>query len=425
MVLLFILINGLLITGCKVQSHTNRTFVGSDQRSSSDLERTGSSNNNDKQPAGPISGGEGPGSVSDPGKVPDGDLPGPGKLPGDDTKDPIDPIDGGETCPDTDNPNDFAAAVQANVMEDLKFFANVGKSDASGRSTGTEGHENSAQHFEDSFKELGIQPATGGSYRQNFQVNRTSTFNTVGLLEGSDPALKDQIIVLGAHLDSLKRSADFYPGADDNASGSSALLQVAKQLANCRQKVKRTLVFIAFSGEEQGLVGSRYFVNNPMIDLDKVVLMINMDMIGYSKGKISILGGSATKEVESRMDFVIQDYDLQAYLTKETGGRSDHYHFENAGIPAIFFNTGTHNNYHNPTDTPERIDAVGMGVVTALIIDTTIKFASDETFRAMKNMSLWSLNKSYYGVTSFENDIGPHGDHEHGASCGSSIDLLQ
>ncbi|MBA2335317.1 MAG: M20/M25/M40 family metallo-hydrolase [Blastocatellia bacterium] len=125
---------------------------------------------------------------------------------------------------------------------------------------------------------------------------QTEAYNVIGILEGNDPLLKNEAIVIGAHYDHLGKggqgslavnSNEIHHGADDNASGTSAILELARQFAK-EKKNKRTIIFIAFGGEEEGLLGSKYFVNNPVWPLDKIVTMINLDMVGRLQGKLTI-----------------------------------------------------------------------------------------------------------------------------------------
>lgn len=132
-----------------------------------------------------------------------------------------------------------------------------------------------------------------------------SAWNVVGILDGSDPILKNETIVIGAHYDHLgrggegslaPREGDIHHGADDNASGVAGVLELARLFRTQGQRPRRTLVFIAFSGEEEGLLGSNYYVNHPIVPLANTVAMINMDMIGRMKDNKLIVGGVGTAQ---------------------------------------------------------------------------------------------------------------------------------
>jgi Zn-dependent M28 family amino/carboxypeptidase len=187
-------------------------------------------------------------------------------------------------------------------------------------------------------------------------------YNVVGVIEGSDPALKNEHIVIGAHYDHLgrggegslaPRSGEIHHGADDNASGTAGLIELARIFGAQRPKLKRTLVFIAFGGEEEGLLGSNYYVNHPLVPLDKTIAMINMDMIGRMKDRKLMIGGVGTA-TEWRPLLAQTDFSLT--LSDDGFGPSDHSSFYSKQIPVLFFFTGTHVDYHKPSDTFDKIN---------------------------------------------------------------------
>jgi Zn-dependent M28 family amino/carboxypeptidase len=188
--------------------------------------------------------------------------------------------------------------------------------------------------------------------------------NVVGVIEGSDPVLKNENIVIGAHYDHLgrggegslaPRSGEIHHGADDNASGTAGVLELARIFSAQRAKLKRTLVFVAFSGEEEGLLGSNYYVNHPLVPLDKTVAMINMDMIGRMKDRKLVVGGVGTAK-EWRQLLTSSNEGFELTMNEDGYGPSDHSSFYIKQIPVLFFWTGTHNDYHKPSDTFEKIN---------------------------------------------------------------------
>jgi aminopeptidase YwaD len=188
------------------------------------------------------------------------------------------------------------------------------------------------------------------------------SYNVIGVLEGSDPVLKNETIVLGAHYDHLGRggegslapkSGEIHHGADDNASGTAGLIELARIFGAQRPKLKRTLVFIAFGGEEEGLLGSNFYVNHPLAPLDKTIAMINMDMIGRMKDSKLMIGGVGTA-TEWRQ--LIGQSDFNLGLSEDGYGPSDHSSFYMKQIPVLFLFTGTHNDYHKPSDTWDKIN---------------------------------------------------------------------
>jgi len=193
-------------------------------------------------------------------------------------------------------------------------------------------------------------------------------YNVVGVLEGSDRLLKNETIVIGAHYDHLgrggagslaPRSGEIHHGADDNASGTAGVLELARVLTSQRPRPKRTIVFVAFGGEEEGLLGSNYYVNNPVTPLNNIVAMINMDMIGRMKDRKLVIGGVGT--AKEWRDIITQGAadparKFELTLTEDGLGPSDHASFYLKQIPVLFFWTGTHNDYHKPSDTFEKIN---------------------------------------------------------------------
>src|SRR5437764_11221674 len=150
-------------------------------------------------------------------------------------------------------------------------------------------------------------PSAGVKLNVNVNVNRieSPSFNVVGILPGSDAKLKNETIVIGAHYDHLgrggegslaPREGEIHHGADDNASGVAGLIELARMLSTQNPKPRRTIVFLAFSGEEEGLIGSDYYVNHPIVPLANTIAMINMDMIGRMKDKNLIIGGVGTAQ---------------------------------------------------------------------------------------------------------------------------------
>ena len=189
------------------------------------------------------------------------------------------------------------------------------------------------------------------------------TYNVIGVLEGSDPILKKENIIIGAHYDHLGRggegslapkAGEIHHGADDNASGTAGLIELARIFGAQRPKLKRTLIFIAFGGEEEGLLGSNYYVNHPFTPLANTVGMINMDMIGRMKDRKLIIGGVGS--AKEWRDLIAPEKSFQLTLNEDGFGPSDHSSFYGKQVPVLFFWTGTHNDYHKPSDTWDKIN---------------------------------------------------------------------
>ena len=216
------------------------------------------------------------------------------------------------------------------------------------------------------------------------------TRNVMMLLPGEDPKMKNEYIILGAHFDHLgmggpgsgSRALDtigIHHGADDNASGVAMMLELAEKFAKTPGSHKRSIICLSFSGEEEGLLGSKHFVDDPCIDLSKVDAMINMDMVGRlnETNNMEIDGvGTATglKElVYANSDTSV----IKLTLSPEGYGPSDHSSFYGKNIPVLFYFTGAHMDYHTPTDTWEKINYKGMVEISALIFKVAEALAND------------------------------------------------
>jgi len=216
-----------------------------------------------------------------------------------------------------------------------------------------------------------------------------NTRNIVMMLPGEDAALKNEFLIIGAHFDHLglgglgssSRAVDtvaVHYGADDNASGVGAMLEIAEKFAHSPGSHPRTIVCIAFSGEEKGLLGSKYFVENPLVDLTKVNTMINLDMLGrLQEAKTVQISGAGT--AEGLRDIISSQNDsslLNLTITDEGYGPSDHSSFYGKDIPVLFFSTGAHFDYHTPSDTYDKINYSGMVSVSDLIFKIAKSLAS-------------------------------------------------
>ena len=222
------------------------------------------------------------------------------------------------------------------------------------------------------------------------KVKKTAT-NIIGGLTGGKEGAAGRIVVVGAHYDHLgyggKGSGSLYAGtdpqihngADDNASGTAGIIELARYFAGKKDELDYSLLFIAFTGEEAGLLGSNYFVKNPTVDLDKVSFMINLDMIGRlrpdTKG-LGVFGVGTSPSFKERYD----DYDGKFKInTSESGvGPSDHTAFYNSGAPVLHFFTGAHSDYHKPTDDIELIDSNGAARTLAFIAGEIERFAGNK-----------------------------------------------
>ena len=232
------------------------------------------------------------------------------------------------------------------------------------------------------------------SFKINLVKKQSEAYNVIGILEGNDSVLKNEAIVIGAHYDHLGKggtgslavnSTEIHHGADDNASGTAALIELARQFAK-EKKNKRTIIFIAFGSEEEGLLGSKFYVNNPVFPLEKTVAMINMDMVGrLNENKLTVggigtasewkdlvgiknTGGASFKQPGENMPSASVPAPIFNLQLNEDGfGPSDHSSFYGKQIPVLFFFTGTHADYHKPSDTADKINYVGLEKVMLFV----------------------------------------------------------
>ncbi|MGQ9819679.1 MAG: M28 family peptidase [Candidatus Kapaibacteriales bacterium] len=193
--------------------------------------------------------------------------------------------------------------------------------------------------------------------------------NVIGLIPGTDPTLSDEYIVIGAHFDHLGWGTEnslyrgkipqIHNGADDNASGTSAILYLAEKLS--QNPLRRSVIVVAFNAEEEGLLGSSYFVKNPPVDIQKIVFMVNFDMVGRLRGnKLNIFGTGSSTTFDKVVDSIATIDTLELTKGTEGYGPSDHSSFYGAKIPVLFLFTGAHSDYHLPTDDIDKINCDGI-----------------------------------------------------------------
>ncbi len=203
--------------------------------------------------------------------------------------------------------------------------------------------------------------------------------NVVGVLEGEGPAA-DETIVIGAHYDHLGRggfgslaplSRDVHNGADDNASGTALILELARRLGARPDPLPRRIVFIAFSGEERGLLGSKHYVENPLFPIDTTAAMLNFDMVGRlnDKNELTLFGAGSLAGLTELTEALGASQGLKIKPIAGASGEfaaSDHYSFYQAGLPVFFAFTGSHADYHRPGDDTEKVNVEGMARIANL-----------------------------------------------------------
>ncbi|MDO4826795.1 MAG: M20/M25/M40 family metallo-hydrolase [Bacteroidia bacterium] len=230
---------------------------------------------------------------------------------------------------------------------------------------------------------MGLKPFFA-DYRQPFGKYT----NIVALIEGCDPALKDEYIVLGAHYDHLGvKKGKIYNGADDNASGSAALIEIARELHARRASLKRSVIIAAFDAEELGLFGSSALVKEleSTVGIDKVKLMMSVDMVGWyrASGYLELEGSATMREGKRLLEAVASDYSItvkaKGFETSVFTG-TDTQGFAEKGVPTLAVTTGLKSPYHKPGDDAELIDYDGLVKVSQYLAALTEKVASDPDF---------------------------------------------
>jgi Zn-dependent M28 family amino/carboxypeptidase len=221
------------------------------------------------------------------------------------------------------------------------------------------------------------------------------TRNVIGVLEGSDAKLKDEFVVVTGHYDHVGQKDQFiYHGADDNASATAAVIAIAEAFVASPVKPKRSIAFLVFEAEEDGLLGAFHYVNNPIVPLDKTVAVLNMDMIGRdedsptwntraadNRNSVNVIGTlynpdlRRVVEAENQSIGLKLDYKTDADDREGWFSRSDQYPFAVKGVPMVFFNTGEHPDYHTANDTWDRINYPKIEKITRLVYLATRNLA--------------------------------------------------
>jgi hypothetical protein len=224
-------------------------------------------------------------------------------------------------------------------------------------------------------------------YTEQLSKNRRTVRNVIGVLPGSDPARAREAIVIGAHYDhvglgghlsmSPERTGEIHNGADDNASGTASIIEIARVAHEQRARFPRTLIFVAFAGEERGLLGSAYYAEHPVMPIGDTVAMLNLDMVGRARGAVDISGleGSPSLEADLKAAARANGEGLTIARQGPGAGRSDDFNFAVRRVPAINFFTGFHADYHRPTDDWDKIDVVGTRRVASLALEFAAQIA--------------------------------------------------
>lgn len=300
-------------------------------------------------------------------------------------------------------------AVDSIKQDDLKAHLEFISHDLlEGRNTPSKGLEIAAHYIQANLKLWGVKPGGTKGYFQHFNVRtregQAETYNVIGIVEGTDPVLKNEYVLVGAHYDHIGTRPTgedkIFNGADDNGTGTVALLEMAQALAQ-GPKPKRSVMFIWFSGEEKGLLGSEFHAANPTVPLDKIVTVLNLDMVGRSwtpdmgeeiRDQVSTSDGIfviGSKMMSTRLgqisekvnnDFLKLNFNYKYDDPSDPQRlfyRSDHYSYAKRGIPAIFYFDGLHPDYHKVIDEISRIDFPKLEAVTKTVFATAWTLAME------------------------------------------------
>ena len=275
----------------------------------------------------------------------------------------------------------FSQTRQERLTEHVYYFAS---DSLKGRAAGSEDAAKAAAYIVNEYESMGLKPFYKDWYMP-FNMNGKNYKNVVAVLEGNDPKLKDQYIVIGAHYDHLGvKKGKIYNGADDNASGSAAVIEIARALCSNRDQLKRTVVIAAFDAEELGLYGSKALAER-MIEVDSldVRLMMSVDMVGWYKatnsltleGVSTIKNGNKVLQTE-KLNLNLKSFEKSPMTATDTEG------FAKKHVPTLAVTTGLKSPYHKPEDDADLIDYEGLDKVTDYLTDLTFEVASDEDLTA-------------------------------------------
>lgn len=270
-------------------------------------------------------------------------------------------------------PSGVVLDAEARVHKDLAVLASPR---LEGRRAGTPGADTAANLIARRFLELGLRAAfrtsecdakgdCRPSYLQAFSTPDYVTANIGAIVPGTDSSLRDEFVAVTAHYDHIGRRSrgdgesarpSIYPGADDNASGTAAVLELARRFGE--RPLRRSVILLAFGAEEFGLVGSEVFVENPPFDLHEIKVVLNLDMVGrLRKDRLEIFGA------EDKLTGILESANSDAsfsLMVKPASSRSDDFTFVSHEIPALRFTTGEHADYHRPSDTVDRVNVAGL-----------------------------------------------------------------
>jgi hypothetical protein len=276
-----------------------------------------------------------------------------------------------------------------------------------GRGFGMRGGRMASEYITRQFESAGLKPWEGKyihPFIKSGMMIKTEGANIIGWVEGSDSLLKNEYIVLGAHYDHLgykivDSDTIVYNGADDNASGVASIIEIGRWLVQNRDKLKRSVILVAFDGEEAGLIGSSYMVKNNVIPIKQVKFMFSLDMVGMlgKYGGIDLVGNETLSGGD---EFFSQLASMHDIIIKKTGGRiepqTDTWPFGKAGVPSVHVFTSTVSPYHQPTDDAYRLDYMGMAKIASFVSDVTVKLSNLESLKPENKFTKATAGKNTF-----------------------------
>lgn len=297
----------------------------------------------------------------------------------------------------------FQKSYESITSEELKTHLYiVAADDMQGRDTGSEGQKKAGRYLIEQYQKIGVShPKSMSSYYQTVpkealmgrRGNLPESENILAFIEGSEKP--QEIIVVSAHYDHVGMSnGEIYNGADDDGSGTVALLEMAEAFQLAKKSghgPKRSILFLHVTGEEHGLLGSKYYADHPIFPLANTVANLNIDMIGRcdprncGKDYVYVIGSEMLSSDLKKINEAVNKETVNLELNYKYDDpndkdrlyyRSDHYNFAKNGIPVIFYFDGIHEDYHKPTDTPDKIDYVALQKRAQLIFSTAWEIAN-------------------------------------------------
>jgi hypothetical protein len=293
----------------------------------------------------------------------------------------------------------------------FKHVEFLGDKKLEGRLPGSEGAKKAGDYIAEKLKKYGVEPK--GDDETYFQKatwkHRDKEYkcrNIIGIIPGSDEKLKDEVIIVLAHFDHVGKGeygvkkeyhGKVCPGANDNASGSGGLLEIARAITEGKLKLKRSVLLLAVTGEEAGCRGSKHYVSHPLVPLEKTQAVINLDQIGGYETAVAAMGVHMSPQFDEALDEALKGEDLKISRQK-IQGRGDNVSFNSRYIPSLFFWTGFGDHYHQPTDTTDNINKKMGAVICRVALKVVTYLANAEKIES-KLEKKRGEKKPYLGVS--------------------------